>query len=87
MDVFGRAAIDDFIKRKIMIVAGVTVYLETKLIKLPLSRRIVFAPFVSIYLLYKEISDSHTIDVIYVPWAPEELESFLNDHPGAVEIS
>lgn len=56
---------------------GVKVYLETERIKSPFSSGVILAAHVSEKLLNKALADRRATDVVYVPWAPEELNQYL----------
>ena len=65
--------------------ADVTAYLETERVKSSFRSGVIIASHVSSKLLAKIISDPRATDVVYVPWAPEELQEYLDSHKS-VEI-
>ena len=85
-EVLGERFVAAFAKNKVAAISGVRTHLETEKIRSACDRAVVFAPFVSSKLLYKTIADHRSADVVYVPWAAEELASYAADHPTSVQI-
>lgn len=85
-EVLGERFVAAFAKNKVGAVSGVRTHLETEKIQSACDRAVMFAPFVSSKLLAKVIGDYRSADVVYVPWAPEELAAYTADHPTSVLI-
>jgi hypothetical protein len=85
-EVLGEKVFKSFVKKRILLVEGITVYLETERTKSAFARGVVLAPFVSTELLAKLQSDYRATDIVYVPWAPEELEAHKTNHIESVAI-
>lgn len=58
-------------------IEGVKVYLETEKKRSSFRSGVILASHVSTKLLNKILSDHRATDLIYVPWASEELELYL----------
>lgn len=58
----------------------VKVYLETEKKQSSFCSGTILASHISTKLLNKILSDSRATDIIYVPWASEELESYLQNN-------
>jgi len=85
-EVLGERFVAAFAKNKVAAMSGVRTHLETEKIQSTCDRAVIFAPFVSSKLLAKVIGDHRSADVVYVPWAREELAAYTADHPTSVQI-
>ena len=67
-------------------ITGITVHLETERVKSNFQSGVLIAMHLSTKLLEKALQDQRATDVIYVPWAPEELGEYLNEN-SSTELS
>jgi len=65
-------------------IEGITIYLETQKIRSAFSSGIIIAAHVSTKLLNTLLTDPRATDVVYVPWALEELEQYLSNNESVV---
>lgn len=79
--VLGKDDVKAFEKNRIAQSGSVTIYLETERINSIFSKGAIFAPFVSHTLLAKATGDYRATDVVYIPWAEEELQSYVKTNP------
>jgi len=59
---------------------GITLYLETEKIRSPFRNGVIIATHLSTKVLNKLLKDSRATDIVYVPWAPEELSEYLSNN-------
>lgn len=85
-DVMGSIAIKSLIKKRVISENGVNIHLETERTVSSPKQAIVFAPFVSPKLLAKAIGDFRMVDLVYVPWTPQELAAYKAAHPASIVI-
>ncbi len=84
--VLGEAAVKNFEKTRLATAGAVTIYLETERIKSVFSKGVIFAPFVSSKLLAVALADYRATDIVYVPWAVSELQSYVLNNPASVQL-
>lgn len=64
-------------------IEGITVFLETERVRSKFQSGVLIATHLSTKVLSKVIKDRRATDVIYIPWAPEELDDFLAANSSA----
>jgi len=64
-------------KKGVTKIGVVNLFLETERIKSAFRSGVIIASHVSIKLLGKILADQRATDVVYVPWASEELNDYL----------
>ncbi|ROH86284.1 hypothetical protein ED236_07560 [Pseudomethylobacillus aquaticus] len=84
--VLGKAAVKTFEKTREATTGSVTIYLETERIKSIFSKGVIFAPFVSSNLLAVATADYRATDIVYLPWAESELQSYVQNNPASVQL-
>ena len=72
--------------KRLLNVEGAMVHLETERIRSAFRHGVIFAPFISPKRLAELQKDHRATDIVYVPWAPEELNSHRATHAESVEI-
>jgi hypothetical protein len=82
----GAPVLKRFTKERLAQIDDVTVHLETERIKSAFVRGVIFTPFISTKRLAELQNDYRATDIVYVPWAPKELESYKTNHKGSVQI-
>ena len=75
-----------FSDQRLLNVEGATVHLETERIRSAFQHGVFFAPFVSLERLAALQKDYRATDIVYVPWALEELSAYRAAHGESVEI-
>ena len=84
--VLGERVFSLFSDKRLLNVDGAMVHLETDRIRSSFQHGVFFAPFVSPKRLAKLQKDHRATDIVYVPWAPDELNSYRATHGESVEI-
>jgi len=84
--VLGESAVKDFEKTRVTNAGDVKIYLETERIRSAFSKGVIFAPFVSLTLLAVAAGDFRATDVVFVPWAESELQSYVQTSPSSVQL-
>lgn len=85
-EAIGRAATKSLGAGKV-IINGYTMHLITERIDpMDFIRGPILAAAISLKFLEKVIKNRKATDVIFVPWAPEELTEFKQTHPDAISF-
>jgi hypothetical protein len=84
--VLGEAAVKSFEKTRVATAGTVTIYLETERIKSAFSNGVIFAPFISPKLLALAVTDCRGTDVVYVPWAEGELQTYVQNNAASTQL-
>ena len=84
--VLGQATVKSLAETKTVTLGTVTIYLETERTKSVFLKGVIFAPFVSHKLLEVAATDYRGTDIVYVPWALEELQTYVQNNPASIQL-
>lgn len=84
--VLGESAVKAFEKTRVANAGDVKIHLETERIRSAFSKGVIFAPFVSLKLLAVAAADYRATDVVFVPWAESELQTYVQTNPTSVQL-
>lgn len=86
-EAIGKAATKNLGAGKTIIINGCTMHLLTERID-PINfiRGPILAAALGIDFLEKVIENRKATDIVFVPWTPEELEEFKQNHPDAISF-
>lgn len=84
--VFGDSVVKVLDRDNKLDLKGITIHLLTEKIQLRKLDGPVVAAFVDPRKLGKIVSSAAVTDIVYVPWAAEELPIYLAEYPSSLEI-
>lgn len=84
--VFGDSVVKVLDRDNKLDLKGITIHLLTEKIQLRKLEGPVVAAFVDTHKLDKIVSCAGVTDIVFVPWAAEELPIYLAAHPSSQEI-
>lgn len=84
--VFGDSVVKVLDRDNKLDLKGITIHLLTEKIQLRKLEGPVVAAFVDPHKLDKIVSSAGVTDIVFVPWAVEELPAYLAAHPSSQEI-
>ncbi|WP_198674909.1 hypothetical protein [Rhodoferax ferrireducens] len=84
--VFGDSVVKVLDRDNKLDLKGITIHLLTEKIQLRKLEGPVVAAFVNPHKLDKIVSSAGVTDIVFVPWAEEELPIYLAAHPSSQEI-
>lgn len=82
-DVLGEGFVKELKEKKVVGFNGVKIFLETERINSQFTQGPIFAPYVSPKFLGRALNDARGLDLIYLPWTKEELDSYIAQCPNS----